>query len=665
MSVLHPMTAAAIQHFTADRLDLAEEMARRAHAAAPEQPDSLNLLAVIACRRGDLDSGIELALKVLADHPDDAQALELLGDALHSLEEYEGAAEAFRRAVAVQPNERRLHAKHGYALHEAGTLEAAIEAYTRAIALGGAAPELYLDLGRALALLRRPEDAVKAFRQAVAIDPDCGMGWNYLAEMLGARGEIEEACAAYRHALYTLPDDADCHFNLARLLNDLGRFDEALAAGDRAVALRPDFVEAHSNRSAVLRQLGRFPDAAEAARRALAINPNHANALSNLGNALTALGKLDTALTAHIRAVELAPERGNILANLALTLQELGEEADAITVLERAVALDPSKAWPQFNLALIRLKNGDFARGWQGYDWRWKARNRGAREDDRRTPRWDGHLLRQGRLMIWSEQGIGDEIMFAGFLPQLVQSGISCAVECDQRLVPVFRRSFPDVVVIARGSTEPLPADIAAHIHAGDLPGLLRPDRRPSPWFTPGYLCPDPDRRAGLRRRYGGGKPLVGIAWYSANQLTGARRSIAIETLRPLLRRTDVTWVSLQYGDLSAVAHKFDGRLTIDPEIDQMTDMDRFAAQVAAMDLVVTIDNSTAHLAGALGRPTLLALSYDADWRWMRERSDTPWYRDLHLVRQPAPGDWRRVIDAVSDAIDTHLPVRRVQAAAS
>ncbi len=648
-----PSRATAFQHYASDRLELAERAARDFLAAAPGDFDTINLLAVICCRRGDLQQGIGWTLQVLERRPDDVQALELLGDALHALNECSGAAEAFRRATTAAPAVARLHAKHGYALHAAGRLAEAVEAYAAAIAARSVDPGLYMDMGKALARLGRLAEAAQAFRQAVVGDPELGLAWVYLGEVLGRTGELEEACAAYRKALAFRPDDADAWFNLGRHLNDLGRPAEALDAFDQALRSRPDFVDAHSNRSAALRQLGRIPEAARAAREALRHDPDHANALSNLGNALTALGRLDAALVAHLRAIERAPTRGALLANLSLTLQERGAESDAIAVLEQAVALDPTKAWPQFNLALIRLKNGDFDRGWSGYDWRWKAKNRGTRADPRRQPAWNGGSVPDGRLMIWSEQGIGDEIMFAGLLGRLMERGIRCAVECDPRLQPLFIRSFPDATFVARGGGG-LPTDVAAHVHAGDLPGLLRSDRGPEPWLATNYLTADPAQTAALRRRYDRGAPIVGIAWYSANMLTGTRRSIPVAQLRALLGGLGVTWVSLQYGELDKMRGKLGPDLAIDPEIDQMTDMDRFAAQVAAMDLVVTIDNSTAHLAGALGRPTILALSSDADWRWMRGRDDTPWYPSLRLIRQQRAGDWSDVIQGVRTAIMQH-----------
>jgi tetratricopeptide (TPR) repeat protein len=652
----------AFRYFAEGRLDLAERAAHRRLAVQPQDCDAINLLAVICCQQGDLDQGIRWALAALSMRDDDVQALELLGDALHTLGEFAGAAEAFRRAAAARPDLARLHAKRAYALHEGGDLEEAVQAYVAALARGGTRAELPADLGRALAKLGRLDTAIVAFRHAIALDPNLAQAWIYLAEALAATGQPEDACHCYRRGVALQPDNADAWFNLGRLLNDLARFEEALEADDRAIALRPDFAEAHSNRSAALRQLARFREAIAAARDALAIDPNHANALSNLGNALTAIGEHDAALKVHLRAIDLAPERGAILANLALTLQELGAEDDAIAILERAVALDPAKAWPQFNLALIRLKNGDFTRGWDGYRWRWKAKNRGAKESDRLQPRWNGGpladgpladgTLAKGRLMIHGEQGVGDEIMFAGFLPAVQATGVAATLDCDPRLQPLFARSFPGITVIGRGEAAD---DVAAHVDAGDLPTLFRPDQAAEPWLAPAYLSADPARVAALRQRYAGGRPLVGIAWYSANAQTGARRSIPIDRLAPFLASLDVRWVSLQYGDLGTLGEKLARWMIIDPEIDQMQDLDGFAAQVAAMDLVVTIDNSTAHLAGALGRPTLLALSYDADWRWLRGRGDTPWYPSLTLIRQAQPGDWQGALLKVQEEIVTRL----------
>ncbi|RAI43352.1 tetratricopeptide repeat protein [Rhodoplanes roseus] len=635
---------AALAHYRAGRLDRAEQACRALLARRPAKRDALNLLAVLCCRTGRLEEGADLARRVLAAVPDDMQALELLGDALDALKDFPGAAEAFRRASVLKPGCRRFHAKAGAALYHAGRCEEAVEAYRAVIATGEATANDLIDFGLTLTKLSRTESAVEAFQAALKLAPRDGRAWLFLADQLAVMGRTEEAISAYDVVLALRPADAHAHYDRARLLHTAGRHAAALGGVDRALLLDPVSDRAHGLRSAVLWQLGRFEEAAEAARSALAIAPDNANALTNLGNALKDLGRLDEALETQRRALALCVASGQsmiTLVNLGLAHQARGDDAAAVAALAKAVALAPDQHWPQFNLALARLRSGDLDAGWLGYGWRSSPSGLAHRIETLGLPLWDGRRV-DGRVMLVAEQGVGDEIMFAGFVPKLVGAGVDVVLECDHRLAPLFARSFPGIEVIAREGAPAAPAGVVAVCPLGDLPGLLRPDRTVGPWLSPSYLAADVARRAALRRRYGEERPLVGLAWRTGNVRSGRQRTIALDRLWPLID-LPVRLVNLQYGDPDAIEREAAAagvELLVDREIDQFADIDGFAAQVAAMDAVVTIDNSTAHLAAALGRPTVVLLPVDADWRWFSGRSDSPWYPDVRLVRQPRPGDW-------------------------
>jgi hypothetical protein len=256
-------------------------------------------------------------------------------------------------------------------------------------------------------------------------------------------------------------------------------------------------------------------------------------------------------------------------------------------------------------------------------------------------------------LLIWGEQGVGDEIMFAGLIPDVIRTGNRCILDCDARLKPLFSRSFPGIAVVSGYQPDSEP-EISAHLPSGSLPGLFRATSAAFATTTSPYLIADPDERDRFRARYADGRRLVGLAWHTNNRKTGRHRSIDLSLLAPLLARPDIRWVSLQYGVHDAVADQAAAARTpilIDRSVDQLSDIDVFAAQVAAMDLVVTIDNSTAHLAGGLGVPTWLLLPFAPDWRWLQAREDSPWYPAMRLFRQTKPGDWQPVVRSVDSAL--------------
>ena len=301
----------------------------------------------------------------------------------------------------------------------------------------------------------------------------------------------------------------------------------------------------------------------------------------------------------------------------------------------------------------MHLLMGDFDNGWREYNWRWRMQNFPSWRAEYDKPLWDGGDLGGKRLLVWPEQGIGDEIMFAGLIPDLIERGIDVILESDPRLVPLFARSFPPVTCIAKGGANQ-PFDF--HIPTGGLGQVLRPSLGSFPDPAP-YLVADPELRTTLRDRYHnqGAGALVGLAWHSASPYAGRESSLTLPELHPLLETPEVTFVNLQYGDTadqrSAFARETGIDIVHDEQVDQMADMDAFASQVAAMDLVVSIDNSATQLAGALGVPTWGLLCAVPFWLWGMNGDDSIWHPSMRLFRQSRPGDWNGVIKRVCKAL--------------
>jgi Flp pilus assembly protein TadD len=418
-------------------------------------------------------------------------------------------------------------------------------------------------------------------------------------------------------------DDAAFHFEAALAHNRRGDAENAAAEYMRALDIRPDYTPARVNLGLIyLTQLGDPQRAQQQFERAVASDPGSVAAQANLGLALQDRGRLD----------------------------------DALAHYEKLLAAYPKVHEYRWNRGLALLCRGDFARGWDDYESR-NARGTGAPARAFPYPVWNGEALADEVLLVYGEQGLGDEIMFASCVPDLLERGIRCVLECDQRLANLFRRSFPAAQVhgAARDGDRSWLArhpQIGRQIACGSLPRILRRDEAAFPRHA-GYLRADAGRVAHWRAQLAPGaeaRTLIGVAWRGGGIKTRGRlRSIPLPQLAPLFALPQITWISLQRDGDDELAQFATG--TVRRCDDALEDTDETAALISALDCVVTADSTTAHLAAALGRPTKILLAEPADWRWMRNRATSPWYPSAVLYRQQRPGDWSAPVAAASAAL--------------
>lgn len=412
---------------------------------------------------------------------------------------------------------------------------------------------------------------------------------------------------------------------------------------------------------------GDFHNSARLISRALAVAPGIASFHNNLGLALVELGRLEEAMAHYRNALRLQPEYAMAQNNLGIALRMCGDYDGALEAYTQALRIDPANIDAHWNRAYILLLTGALKEGWREYEWGLKTtrRQRGVH----RLPRWDGGKLSDDGILVCTEQGIGDQIMFLACLPELLEyvSPEHCLVELDPRLVPLFARSFPAVCFhgTQAGADDDWPGHypaVSKMIHMGSLPGVFRNELAQFPQRSR-YLQADSLQVERWRTRFKAlaAGPVVGISWRGGNDAnTRALRSIDLELWAPLLALEGVSFVNLQYGDCSDDIARVQSRLGITvhdwDDADALLDLDDFAARIAALDRVVAIDNSTLHMAGALGVPTLALLPVRPEWRWMLEREDSPWYASLKLLRQSQAGQWNDVITRAAGIIRNELP---------
>lgn len=557
--------------------------------------------------------------------------------------EAEAAYQAVLRHDAAQPHALYLL---GALYAGAGFVAEALPLLTRAAELRPDHAETRLSLGNALCRHGDLAAGIAEFRALVARAPHHRGGWVNLARALHADGQAGSAAALARDALLRWPDDAGLHGLLATCLLRQGQADAALEAALRALALDPDQAEGWFARGTALNRLGRPEAALAALTRAAALRPDHADSALNLGNACLDLDRIEDAERWIRRALALDPALKEAHASLGYLLTQAGRLEEAILACEAAIALDPGFAPGHWNLASACLLRGEYRRGWDEYEWR-KRHPAWAHAFTRLpSPEWVGGELAGQRLLVQAEQGLGDTIQFSRYLPLLAARGAQVTLACDRRLWPLLA-AIPDLALADRAG--PLPAH-DLWVDQMSLPGLF--DTRPQQVVSSeGWLRPDPALVAAWATRLPPG-PRVGLVW-AGNPLhsNDRRRSLPPGALTPLLRVPGVSFVSLQVGPRAAEAAQM-GVLDLSPAL---TDFAQTAAVIAGLDLVITVDSAVAHLTGALGRPGWVLLPHAPDWRWLTGCDDTPWYRSLHLFRQPAAGDWRTPVGVAAAGLARHL----------
>lgn len=654
----------AIAYHDAGDLSTAEAIYRQILQENPNHPIALHLLGLVAHQVAKNDLAAELIEAAIANEPDYPVAHYNLGIVRKALGRDAEAAASYLNALTLKPDYADAHNNYGLELHAMRRLEDAEAVFRKAIILKPDYAEAHNNLGLLLQELGRLDDAATNYHQAIAVRPDFAEAFCNLGSVFHEIGQLDSAAEAFQQAISINQDLAVAHSGLGYALHAQQKFDEAVVSCQKALALRPDYAQAHNNLGIAQQDLGRLDDARASFNKALASAPNYGKAHYNLGNVLQHLGELDAAVSSYNRALEITPRLYPALNNLGNALKNLGDPHRALVQFQMALDIEPGSDEARHGLGLAQMLTGDLENGWGNYNYRWRI---GVLADYFRgyeKALWNGQEVAGHRLLIWEEQGIGDSIMYAGAIADLVADGAEVLLECDARLVPLYQRSFPEITCAAMNKSLGAPPafkDFDLHAPFGSLGRWRRPNFASFP-KRPSYLVADDDLRQKLRRRYlaRGNDILVGIAWYSGSQNYGKQKSLTLDNLRPLLEIPGITFVDLQYGDTMEERTSFtaDTGLAIlhDEEVDQMADLELFAAQVAAMDTVVTISNTTAHMAGGLGVPTLLMLGVVPIWYWFLERRESPWYPSLRLFRQQEFDDWHQVVKQVKDTVIEQFP---------
>jgi tetratricopeptide (TPR) repeat protein len=617
---------------------------------------------------GRFNEAITACNGVLQREPGNADALHILGLSHLNTNQPISALENLTKAAAARKSDGGIANSLALAHLALGQIDEAAASLEKLARKGRLPAEGLTTLGDCRLRQGDPKKARACFEQALKLKPDLPAALVNLGEALKESELLDEAISHYKNITSTFPELTSAWRNLGLALQDAERFTESVVALEKYLADRPhDLVG--------LKALGfsyflcsDFEQSLNVFDIAFKLDNDDEEIWNNRGLLYRAMHRIDEAKNAFDMALSIDPNFNTARLNLAQLFHDtIGVDA-ALELMNEAVEREPDNAKIHLKRSEAYLLEGRIIEAWDDYRWRYKKPPNYSGLREHPFPQWAGEDLSSQTILLWAEQGIGDEILYSGLIPETLSRAKHVVIEVESRVVPLAQRSFPSARVIART----YPADrqfktmsIDYQISMCELVPLLRPnlDKFPSPQS---YFKCDEEQRNALRQKYKKGaqnNPLIGISWHSAREKIGWLKSIPLEGFRPILSRPHTTFVSLQYGnhrqDINNINMTLEHSIIEDESIDSMKDLDTYAAQVAAMDIVITNSNTAAHVAGALGIPTWVIVprlgTGILQWYWFCSGSKSSWYENMRIYRQTDWHSWTEVIDRVASDLGEFL----------
>ena len=552
-----------------------------------------------------------LAQSLVKKYPSHPYAWKILAAVSEQTNRIPEALNFNQRALALSPKDPEIHLALGNVLKALGQLEGAISSYNKAIKLNNKYIQAYNNLAHTLRQMGRYEDSLFNFNKVVSLKPNFAQAHYYLGLTFKALGKLDLSLLSYKQAVSLKPNYYQAYYNLANTLKELNYFDEAVENYKKAISLKPDFAEAYNNLGLTFKELERYEEALNNINQAILLNPKYSEAYFGLANILKDLRRLEEAFINYEKAITLKPNYAEALHNWGRAL----------------------------------LLNCNFEKANSLMEWRWQTDQKIGVPLNTSRPKWDGKANQN--ILLWREQGVGDEIMFSAAIYDLKSKSNTLFVECDQRLMPLFQRSFPDDIEYISDKSKLSINEYDYHLPIGSLPLYFRKSIDAFKKTSKGWLRAD-DKSIDIIKNEinkNSNEKIIGISWKSNSAISKAnQRNISLQELAEPLKKLNIKLINLQYGNVSDEILKLRSDHGIDileiSSLDIFNDLDGLAALISACDCVVSIDNVTIHLAGALGVDTRLLLPQVSDERWGIDSKKSYLYESIKLYRQINKSDW-------------------------
>jgi tetratricopeptide (TPR) repeat protein len=566
------------------------------------------------------------------------------------------AVEAYKTTIALKPDFAEAYNNMGVTLRNQGKFAESIDAHKKSISCKPDYAEAYYNMGISLEKLYKLDEAVEAYKKSISLKPNNPKAYFNIGVVLNAQNNVKEAVEAYNNVLLLKPDHAEAIINLSTIFYHKGMLDVAIKGFEKAILLVPDYAEAYNNMALALKEQGKSKEALEALKKAVSLQPNFAEAYNNMGNVLVDQNNLEKAIELFKKAILLHPNYVEAYNSMGLTLHYQDKSEEAIQVYKKAISLEPDYADAQKNLCYVLLRSGRLREGLDQYEWRWKTGNFLSKKRNFIQPLWDGKQSLSGkRILLWCEQGVGDTIMWSSKIPFLTSQSAHCILECQEKLVPLLKRSFPNVEVKPEDrSLDMNRDDFDYHLPMGSLykhfiDQIIENDKPDA------YLIPDPDRVNYWRDRLNslGKGPYIGISWKSSNMSVERLPNYSsISEWSEILSIPNVTFINLQSKDfeddlskvreeLGVTVHNFD-------DLDQWNNIDDVAALCTAIDIVICNHGTVPLISGGVGTATKLANWRQSSWNNILHNPVGP---SIDIFERDTLEPWDKVFNLINEDI--------------
>ena len=620
----------------------------------PDYAEAYNNMGNVLKDQNKLDEAIEAYKKSISIKPDYADAFFNIGNAFKDQNKFDNAIEAYKKSLLIKPDYASAYLNMGVVFKDLGKLEKSIEAYQSALSIRPDFAEAYSNMGNSLKDQGKLDEAIEAYQSSISLKPGYYELYFNIGNALKDQGKFSEAIEYYKKSISIKPDYVDAFFNMGNIFQHLEKQDEAIKIYKKIISIKPDYAEAYSNTGNIYIDQCKLDEAIKYLEISISLDPGLAEAYSNMGMALKNQGKLDEAVKFYKKSISLKPGYAEAYNNLGNIVHFKGELDEAIKFYTKSISLKPDLAKAHKNLSFTLLNCGKFQEGLDKYEWRWKTDDFLSQQRGFLKPLWDRNKSLKGkRILVWSEQGIGDTINWSSCLSHLATQADYCILECQEKLVPLLKRSFPNVEVKAENRTSDAEkGDFDFHLPMGSLYKNFMEEVFINKKVN-AYLVPDPERVVFWKERLKslGKGPFIGISWKSIIMTPDRLPNYAnISEWSPILTIPNATFINLQPKDfeedlikvkdeLGVTVHNFD-------DIDHFNDIDDVAALCAALDMVISNKTTVPLISAGVGTSTKLANWRQSSWNnpllnpkgplvdiYERNTWDT-WENVFHLIKK-------------------------------